>query len=136
MRRPLPLVLIRVLAAAFVVLASVGSAQAHFGHFSDASVARDSPATGVAHDAQFLAAALPHRLELHAPGCPGNGSGNCCCTQDAHASLPSSQFALRAPATAIASIVPVACRLVPMRARPALRPIVIGSRGSRGPPSV
>ncbi|HET9750721.1 MAG TPA: hypothetical protein VFS06_15575 [Casimicrobiaceae bacterium] len=135
MRRISSLVLIDVIAAVFVFLAAIASADAHPGHFPDASVAPHGSASGVAHDARLATAALPHRIELHAPGCPGDGPGNCCCTQDAHVPLPSSQFALPAATVRFAAPARVTRLVVEVPAIPVARPTVIGSRGSRGPPS-
>jgi len=135
LRRISPFALIHVIAAAFVFLASVGAAHAHIGHFPDTSVAHYESTAGAGHDANFVTAVLSHRLELHAPGCPGDGSGNCCCTQDAHVPLPSSQFALPAATVRFATPARVTRLVVEVPAIPVARPTVIGSRGSRGPPS-
>lgn len=111
------------------------SARAHSGHGAGAvatigHLGADSRATR-----DLVTRALPHRLELHAPGCPGDGSGNCCCTQDAHVPLPSYPFAVPAATPRFAAPARVTRPVVDVPAMPVAPPIVIGSRGSRGPPS-
>jgi hypothetical protein len=133
LRRTSPSVLIHVFAA-FVFLASVGTAHAHLGHFADLSVAHRESVARLAHDVHHLTTALPHRLELHAPGCPADGSGNCCCTPDAHVPLSSSHFALPVATTRLATLALAERPVFDVPATAIARPIVIGSRGSRGPP--
>ncbi|HEY3554317.1 MAG TPA: hypothetical protein VG840_13475 [Casimicrobiaceae bacterium] len=124
-----------ILVACVALMGLATSAEAHYGHSVRALAAIGHLTAGVPSTRDFVTGALPHRLELHAPGCPGDGSGNCCCTQDAHVPLPSSQFVLPAATVRFATPARVARRVVEVPAIPVARPTVIGSRGSRGPPS-
>ncbi|HXU66912.1 MAG TPA: hypothetical protein VN707_06095, partial [Casimicrobiaceae bacterium] len=116
------------LLAAFLL---VGHASAHPGHLAEAAPIAIGGHTGSSHGDRSN---LP---QLRAdPSCPDDDTGSCCCTeQTAHApsqphALPAQQTeALTAPRSPPARVV-----VVRDEVRVSVPPL-IGSRGSRGPPS-
>jgi hypothetical protein len=119
---------IALLIGAFVV---IGQASAHADHHAE--FAPSLGAVAAAHEEADAAQILS------IPGCPGHGGGECCCDEVFAHAPPQQQTLPLAP--------PLALRLASRFALPRLRvraahgvvsltvPPVIGSRGSRGPPS-
>jgi hypothetical protein len=119
---------IGLLLAAFLL---IGQAAAHPGHLAEAAQSAIGGHAPLSHGERSN---LP---QLRADrSCPDDDSGSCCCTeQTAHA--PSQPHALPPPQTdALTTPRSRPARVVAVRNDvPASVPPLIGSRGSRGPPS-
>jgi hypothetical protein len=124
--------LIRTIALLIGAFFLIGQASAHPGHDAERG-----PSLGPMQGPDVHAASEARRVST--PGCPGHGGGECCCDEVFAHAPPQQQTLPLAP--------PLASSLAPWPALPGLRvrarqgapsltiPPVIGSRGSRGPPS-